>query len=272
MFFLSWAAASTELSSSNSSSAAVSNQVGQTDTHLTIVGFIGAAFLLKLALGANDVVVLLPFMSTAADARAKFLVALQYIFAMFGIVGSAVGIALAFKAVASAVTHINPDGKKHAEQWLSISSGVVLLLYSVYIWRAESSESADAEPGERSALVGTGPSSDSANPTPSTECSGSANAESAEETMRSIGSRLPNLIVLALLSGADDFLVYLAMANGEMPVVSILCGVGLGCIVISTGCALITEIKVVSHFISKIPAWLVVALLGVYIIVSSFLT
>jgi hypothetical protein len=245
-------------------SSASSDAGNEEPVHVLTLSFICATFLTKLALGGNDFVILLPFMAAAADVRTKLAVAIQYVAAMLFLVGSAVAVALAFKAVASSVTHsVSADGKKHASHWLSVGSGVLLLVYSAYIWRTDSLEMSK-EPGESDPLVGA--SSDASTSESPTQPLGSP-----LETVRKLGSKLPNLIVLALLGGADDFLVYLAIASGSMPAVSILCGVVLGCIVIAIGCALITEIEVVSRYIAMVPPWLVVALLGLYLIVSPFL-
>lgn len=83
--------------------------------------------------------------------------------------------------------------------------------------------------------------------------------------------KLPNLIMISLLAGADDFLVYMAMVTSKFPFYTVLIGVPAGSVIIAGLAALLNEVEAISEAIQKVPASLLVALLGLFCIASPFI-
>merc|ERR1712070_976032 len=78
-----------------------------------------------------------------------------------------------------------------------------------------------------------------------------------------------NIVTVALLGSLDDFTVYVIMAtSGVYTWYELVIGTFGGCLVLALIVAIFTESDTISSLLEKVPVWMILGCLGLYVLSS----
>lgn len=244
--------------------------------HVAITAY--AAFL-KLTLGTDDLVWLAPFMAKEHTRAGKLKVIVLY--------GSSVTFLVGVAALIGAIFNTAGDRVEQLKFWTKVAAGGLLLLYSLNMakddgWLTrcglqgeesdEEEEAGENGPEQQAAEEGAVPAeADGGTRSLSSGLLDKGPTErspaTASTTSSSSRKKNNNIVVVAMLGSLDDFTVYLVLAtSGMFCWYELLVGTFTGCMVLAAIVALVTESEVVGKVLEKIPVWMVLGALAVYIL------
>ena len=210
----------------------------------------GSAALLKMTAGTDDLVWLAPFLAHNRTTAGKLWTSFLYAASVTFLISIAAFLGIQMTAIAS-------EAAAALKMWLSRVTGLLLCMYSAYMAYTEgwftpcgwSGSKDDVGYDEETALASLLP-----------------DADAGEETAQD------NVIIVAMLGSLDDFVVYLVVAGSGMYTWhELVVGTMVGCLVLAAIVALLTENRTLSSMLEKLPAWLVLMVLGIYTLVSALL-
>eukprot|EP00756_Hemistasia_phaeocysticola_P051094 Hpha_TRINITY_DN26274_c0_g1::TRINITY_DN26274_c0_g1_i2::g.184825::m.184825 len=200
----------------------------------------GAAALLKLTLGSDDLVWLAPFVARETSRMGKLWVVVLYTASVGFLVAVATAVGIATNTAA------NSSATESAQMWIKGIAGTLLVVYSLWMACQHNSGGADSECEEEEEA----PLFD-------------AEATPSKSPKRNSDS----VVVVALLGSLDDFTVYLIMGgSGVYTWYELILGTLVGCIVLASLVALLTESAAIASILERIPAWMILMALGVWVL------
>ncbi|KAH8095862.1 hypothetical protein JL720_3196 [Aureococcus anophagefferens] len=220
---------------------------------------VGVGILMKWMLGSDDLVWLAPFMARG-QARHKCRMAFKYVVSVAFLTLVACGLGAIVTATATS------GSGDAADEAVGTIAGA-LLLASPSTWRGEGYRRCAPEKGG-------GGGGDEA---PSRiEAALATSLKSASDARRRRGRRAlraqKDIVVVAFLGSLDDFMVYFALSlSGKITWLELFLGVTIGAVAIALVVGTLLEAsEALSDLVEDVPVPLVLALVAVYIVASSW--
>ena len=211
----------------------------------------GSATLLKLTAGTDDLVWLAPCLARNRTRAGKLVTVLLYAASVTFLVSIATVIGLTTNSIASRTA-------TRLKRGLKVVAGSLLILYSAH------SASEDGWCAPCGVAGCDGDASDSGD-----DAENPPEGKPLLEPVARAPESLDNIIVGAILVSLDDFTVYLVIAgSGMYEWYELIVGTLLGCLVLAAVVAALTENEAFAAVLAKLPAWLVLMGLGLYILAA----
>eukprot|EP01083_Nonionella_stella_P097107 272965_1 len=254
-----------------------------------------ASIVTKLTGSVDDVVWLLPFVSpTNKTKRKRICMAATYISVMCTVTAAAIAISYLGRQLVQLMLN-NTESYWTAERILALPSGIVLFLYSIYLfydWYQDRQDADDTDSNNIQPVHKQVPSESAISVPDQVMEKCDADTEMAvlteqnhESQMDEVGLKedekignqsdkqitVRRLIIVSILGSLDDFAVQCALLLAEtFSWYQLFLGVFIGSGIVVVFCVGIGYVRCIAKYIEKIPIWLIIGLLAVYTIISAF--
>ena len=258
---------------------------------LSVLMGVATGFVLKWLLGSDDLVWLAPFM-VRGSLRHKVRIGIKYVLSVT---------VLTVVACVLAVAINSSSGSKVADEVIGTAAGVLLLAFALhmaheegYLERCEGSPEAAGAAEEGYGAVA--PVHDGANDEDDEEemgplktalsaqlegasgcldavlCCGDESDDEGGDDEKKQARSTRDVLVVAFLGSMDDFMVYFSIALADrIPTSELVVGIALGAVSIAVVVgALLEASEAVASCVEAIPVPLVLGLLGVWVVASSW--
>lgn len=264
------------------------------------LALIAAAIVTKLSGSVDDVVWLMPFLSPTGKTNTKRLcMAETYIMVMCLVTTCAIAISIGGEMLFELIFG-DDDAYWNAQRVLSLASGIILSLYTIYLfyewWNERSEDDAetvdvmdpsassqspsDLKTKSNAETAGDNPDDTEMHelnpdePDASVEVYGVKDTAKETEDADDINTSkltVGRLVIVAIAGSLDDFAVQCALLLAETFLwYQLLIGVFIGTLIVVFICFCISYVHCVVKYIEKVPIWVIIGALAIYTIVSAF--
>ena len=239
------------------------------------------AILTKLASSVDDVIWLLPFVSPKGkNKKTRICMAITYIFVMCIVTSCAIVISMGGQTLLEFL--VDEDGYWNAQRILSVASGILLFLYSLYLlydWYKERIQTKQ-ENDEKQIIHETDYDLNLLTiKTKKQQIYSNSEIDEINKNAQDIHNSdndkkvtIFRLIIIAILGSLDDFSVQVVLLLGGAFIwYQLLIGIFIGSCIVVILCIGVDYIKIITKYIEEIPIWLIIGVLAVYTLIATFI-